>query len=394
MAKKITMASMAAAISETKRAETAGPVPGLYLIGRNGSGTWWWRRMVNGQRARLSLGPWPGVPLDDAIAKAGSLNAAVAEGRDPVAELRRAKAQSMTVRDAIARYDAEVIKDRRTRVQMRRMLERFLADVLDRDTRSVTHAEIGRTFNRMRAKSPSSARLAIATARPFWAWLHLEGATDYTINIDLRAVAVQPKTRVPSLEDIAALWNAAAAEPFPNRHLIQLLILTGLRRGEVAELRRLEVDMAAGVLNIGAERMKSGRAFTVPLAPAALAIVGDALGHAGGDLVLSEGVTPFGGWTRLTERLTARAGIARWSPHDLRRSLQTEGPDRLGIDPLVVDMMLAHAPRGMSTASKSYWHGSLIDQRRVAAGVWADAILAEAAKQVQKAAPKLVKSAS
>jgi hypothetical protein len=82
----------------------------------------------------------------------------------------------------------------------------------------------------------------------------------------------------------------------------------------------------------------------------------------------------------------------------MRQSVGTDQPTvRSNERPNVVSfggaVWATHAPQGMSAASRSYWHGSLLDQRRVAAGVWADAILAEVAQLGTKSVPRAVKLA-
>jgi integrase len=52
---------------------------------------------------------------------------------------------------------------------------------------------------------------------------------------------------------------------FPYGSLFQLLMLTGQRLNEVAGMRWSEIDLSGCVWSIPAERVKNGRAHSLPL---------------------------------------------------------------------------------------------------------------------------------
>ena len=47
-------------------------------------------------------------------------------------------------------------------------------------------------------------------------------------------------------------------------------------------------------------------------------------------------------------------------------------------DPLIIDLMLAHTPTGLSGSELRYMRASFIDRRRKLAAIWADILLADA----------------
>jgi integrase len=73
------------------------------------------------------------------------------------------------------------------------------------------------------------------------------------------------RDRILTDEELRAVWNAAQKMGYPNGPLIQLLILTGQRRGEIAGGRWAEIDLAALLWRIPASRMKAGAAHVLPL---------------------------------------------------------------------------------------------------------------------------------
>ena len=87
--------------------------------------------------------------------------------------------------------------------------------------------------------------------------------------------------------EIAAYWRAAEAMGYPFGKLFQLLLLTALRRNEAANARWGEIDMAAKLWVIPAERMKGGSAHAVPLTPEISALLESLPRFAGGDFLFS-----------------------------------------------------------------------------------------------------------
>jgi integrase len=146
------------------------------------------------------------------------------------------------------------------------------------------------------------------------------------------------KERVLSPDEIRALWHALEGDGSVVAAL-RLLLLTGLRPGEVAGLEISEVadadTPARARLEIAAARMKGGRAHAHPLAPMALAIVGAQLDRAteGQAHVFQSGVEGRGpiarhsvsqGLKRILKGLpvdTIRPPCP--TPHDFRRTVAT-----------------------------------------------------------------------
>src|SRR5262249_8394436 len=119
-------------------------------------------------------------------------------------------------------------------------------------------------------------------------------------------------------------------------------------------------------IELPGERTKNKRPHFVPLSRPALAILEkqpartDATGKVR-DLIFGIGQQGFSGWSRCKERLNERIHAARikaweeagrqdgappplphWTPHDLRRTMDTAMNDRLGIAPHVVEAILNH----------------------------------------------------
>jgi integrase len=108
--------------------------------------------------------------------------------------------------------------------------------------------------------------------------------------------------------------------------MLQLMLLTGQRGGEVCKMRVDELDLKAKTWTIPSGNMKQGRSHVVPLSEAALAILRGQLqanGDAWGPYVFgvgSKGAKPFNGRSNGIEEVHRLTGTSGWSGHDCRRT--------------------------------------------------------------------------
>src|SRR5262249_15018007 len=83
--------------------------------------------------------------------------------------------------------------------------------------------------------------------------------------------AVVKRGRVLTDDELARVWRAAATIGWPFGCAVQLLILTGARRDEIGALRWSEIH--SDKIELAGERTKNGEPHTIPLSPAAAAII-------------------------------------------------------------------------------------------------------------------------
>jgi integrase len=149
-----------------------------------------------------------------------------------------------------------------------------------------------------------------------------------------------------SLEQYAALGAAlkvaeARGEPWQAILAIQLLALTGCRRGEIEGLRWREVDRAGGCLRLG--DTKTG--FSVrPLGSSAIAL----LRATEGEYVLPairSSDKPYGGLPNAWDRIVKGDGLDGLTAHSLRHGFAAVA-DELGYTVPTIGALLGHARRG------------------------------------------------
>lgn len=185
------------------------------------------------------------------------------------------------------------------------------------------------------------------------------------------------RERVWTHDELRRLWNALAAilngtatGPIsqPMARIVQLLVLTGQRRAEVAQAGASE--MVGGVWSIPARRMKGGEAHAIPLAPMAAAIIADAMrDSANGYLFPGRGgniLDPHSVTTAIV-RLTASLGIEGATVHDIRRTVASELA-RLGVAESIISRLLAHTQGGIT--ARVYNQHSYLAEKRAALALW------------------------
>jgi integrase len=159
---------------------------------------------------------------------------------------------------------------------------------------------------------------------------------------------------------------------------LEFSILTAARTGEVLGARWCEIDLAAKVWSIPAERMKGSREHRVPLSDAALAVL-----ELVRPLALMMNGTPdpaapvFPGPRRalpmsnmvllMLLRRMKRADLT--TAHGFRSTLSDWAAERTAYPREVVEMALAHAIGNKVEAA--YRRGDLFEKRRKSMEAWA-----------------------
>jgi integrase len=156
-----------------------------------------------------------------------------------------------------------------------------------------------------------------------------------------RAERLAPVGRALADHELAAFWQAADAAPWPFNSYLKILLLCGQRRSETAAMRWADIDPVAATWTIPAAVSKSGRAHTVPLAPAMLDVLRDAKRTSSPLVFPGRGGGVMLGWTKRMKPVRAASGLEYWTMHDLRRTFRS-GLSALGVDYAARELMLNH----------------------------------------------------
>jgi integrase len=323
-------------------------------------------------KRRLTLGPYPDLPLGAARDKARDHLREVAHGRDPAAEKaagRKAETFEELAEDYLERYAKKRKRSwRKDELALSRdLLPRFATW----KATAVTRRDVNRLLDSIVDRgAPIQANRTFAILRRIYSW-----------GIERDIVAVNPcqgisppgeeraRDRVLTEDELRAVWSALAPEQDRIAAMFKLRLLTAQRGGEVATIRRIDLDLQGGWWTIPSQFSKNGLAHRVPLAPQAVEIVEEALRSAGDDECLFPSPAldgPVRSTWRAVERIRKRSGV-EFRPHDLRRtaaSLMTG----MGISRLTVSKILNHTE---SSITAVYDRHSYDAEKRQALEVWA-----------------------
>jgi integrase len=110
----------------------------------------------------------------------------------------------------------------------------------------------------------------------------------------------KPRQRVLNSAELRAVWNAAEGLGYPLSPFVRLLLLTGQRLNEVAQMLWAELDLDKALWIIRPERMKCDAAHEVPLSPIAIKIL-RSLPRWSGPFVFSTtaGARPISGFSKM-----------------------------------------------------------------------------------------------
>jgi integrase len=152
-----------------------------------------------------------------------------------------------------------------------------------------------------------------------------------------------------------------------------MLILTGQRRDEVAAMEWAEVDTAAALWRLPAERTKNRRAHEVPLSLQATAVLTDRERDGRTYVFGRDAGAPFSGYSAAKRRLDTGSGVVAWTLHDLRRTAVT-GMVEIGIAPHVVEAIVNHVSGAKGGVAGIYNRALHRPEKAKALQRWADHI--------------------
>lgn len=390
-----------------------GGVAGLHLSVRNEQArSWILRTRVGSLRRDIGLGGFPDVTLAGAREAAREAKEKIRAGIDPVAERRELRSQLLAQQArevTFADAAAEVIKNKQAEAsnpkhaaQWASTLKTYAFPVLGK--MAVADIEIAhvlkvlrphwetKTETMTRVRQRVEAVLAWATANG-----HRSGDNPAAWRGNLDAVLPKP-SKVAKVKGHAALPYACAAEFMADLRTrdglaakaLEFTILTASRSGEVRGATWDEIDLAAKVWTVPADRMKAKVEHRVPLSPAAVSLLEALPRMEGNPLVFP---APRGGemsdatMAAVIKRMNANRpeGEAYTDPkqdkrpitvHGFRSTFRDWAGESTAYPGEAIEQALAHTIR--NAAEAAYRRGDMLEKRRRLMADWADYLAAPA----------------
>lgn len=336
----------------------------------------------SGKSHRIAIpgGSWPAMRMDVAREKAFEILRDIrSKGRDPKAERKAARALKaaggpLTVGSLIEAWEQHGLADRRPSYRRGAPagLRRTLAHLLATPAADLTRRMVIALSEKLQAdgrRSTASAMMAHLSA--MYGWAAKTGRVESNPFLGAPRPAAGRSERVLSNAEIGAVYAAAGLRPYPSGPFIQLLLLTGVRLREAAEMEWAELDANLTTWTVPADRMKNGRGHVVHLSEPSRAILRKIQDEA--RLVNSKyvftttGSRPISGFSNIKDSLDAISGVTKWRLHDLRHTIATQLID-LGVSIDAADKILSHT---MTGTKRLYQHNPLLAERREALDKWA-----------------------
>jgi integrase len=202
-----------------------------------------------------------------------------------------------------------------------------------------------------------------------WLLRHRRVTVDPTATLHPPAVPAA-RDRVLSAAEIKLFWAATEALAEPFAAALQLLLVTGCRLNEIAQLRWEELSDDGRSITIPGSRTKNRLAFVVPLPPLARSIIARQTRDGAFVFSTTGGISPVWLGSKVKGRLDALMGDAKpWRLHDLRRSAATHMAE-IGIAPHVVEAVLNHISGFRASVAGTYNRHSYLNEKREALERW------------------------
>jgi integrase len=314
---------------------------------------------------RRAIGEYGAVTLDQARAEARKWLALLQQGKDPKVEQERARQaelrkQAHTFTNVAEEYiKSHASKKRTARVIARDIRKELIGRWGARPVADITREDVKTLIKDIADRpAPYMAHLVLAYSKSLFNWAleadyGLEASPAASIKPGLLVGAKEPRQRVLSDAEIAALWRASEAIGYPFGPLYQLLLLTGTRLNEAAGARWREIDLDKRLWVIPPERFKSNAAHLVPLTHQALAVIEPLQRFAKGDCLFSStwGGKPVSGFSKAKDRIDALMAaelgkLEPWRIHDIRRTVRTRLAS-LKVSDTVAEMVIGHGKKGL-----------------------------------------------
>jgi integrase len=264
-------------------------------------------------RQRITIGRYPSMSLAEARKEAKKLLA------DDTPRSTR-----ITFSKAYEEYKAVISsKKPRTQRDYNRMLGKHLAPLHKKQLPEITYEDVTSITNEL---SESERNHCLAVGRTFFKWC-VRPPRRYIPHSPLEGVEVkQGKKRKRTLkpEEIVPVWRASERQQYPHGVIVRLLLLTGQRRGEIANLRRPWINEKERIITLPEWVTKNGKEHTFPYGDMTADILESVPRRNSTDLLfpsVRSDERPVSGWSKFKKQMDD--GVGGWTLHDLRRTFRT-----------------------------------------------------------------------
>lgn len=215
-----------------------------------------------------------------------------------------------------------------------------------------------------RSRTPASQNHAFTAAKVFFNWAVMK---DF-IQTNPLAAAKRPnrsisRDRILDNDELSTLLRHTLENRGRFNDIVSLLVLTGQRRGEIANLEWSDVN--DDLLILSGDKTKNKRPHQVPLSKKAQEIVRTIAGNEKFLFTSANASAPFSGWSRSKARMDKHLGLSGYTLHDLRRTFSSNLA-MLGTPIHVTEKLLNHVSGTISGVAAVYNRHSYMEEMKYA----------------------------
>lgn len=364
-------------------------LPGFGLrVSETGRKSWFVMYRLYGKLIRQTIDTYPKIELDEARNRARASLAMVDKGQDPRKpdRIRKGRTFGWVRGQFIEKYAKQKNRDwKKTEGQLKSFTgweDRLITEITREDVIDELDAYVDKG-------QPYAANRRLAAVRRMFNWSIQRGYLSASVVAGIEPPGKEaPRQRTFTPVEIRALWDAAGAVGYPAGDWLRLLLATGQRPGEVAKIRKADIqDMQIENREIKVWMLaesKSGRPHVVPLSDLAVEIL-ERLPKFKDPFIFTNtgGKKAISGFTKIKAAIETALGenivLGDWRFHDCRRTVYTE-MSKLKIPRHIKERIFNHSYG--SRVEKAYDVWEYVDEKREALQAWADRLRALTADNV------------
>ena len=331
--------------------------PGLVLrVGLGGQGSWCFRFGAGG--ARITIGKLPGLTLKQARDVAALQRRKVAEGINPLVLKREARV-AMTITELAEKFERNHLPElaEGTRAEYSRLIAKKIVPKLGTErARDLDRPTVARWHQSLptgdRGKRDANFALSVLSAMMSKAELWGERPEGTNPCQKIPRFHENKRQRYLKPEELQRLAGVLEQEAGPAADGVRLLILTGMRLGELLVLSWPMIDLEGRTITFGADQHKTGKkagAKTIPISIVARDLLSSMPRGLRSARIIQE---DEGSMERFWASLRLLAGIPDVRLHDLRHTFGSYGAAR-GIALKTIGGLLGH---GHTATTERYAH--------------------------------------
>jgi integrase len=356
-------------------------------VSPKGTKTWFYRYKFSGKEKWLTIGNFPVMGVAEARKAFNDLWEIRQAGQDPeeIIQQKLIKKNNNVSTLISDWYNNYIAKHRKQPQQIKQQIDADIIPLLGKkELEKLQPRDITQALDSIvKRGSPIHANKVLSTLKQVFNYGVSRGELSSNPAASIRSRDIggleKPRERFLTSPEINILWQFLDSNSnkisFPVLCAIKIILLTGIRTGEILLAQWDEINFEQSLWTIPASHNKNALIMRVHLSPLCKNLFKQLLQTKVSPYIISNIRTgaPLSEKTiaKAVSRIQERVGIPHWTPHDLRRTFATQLGETLDIDPIVIEKCLGHKmPKIMATYNKN----EMLPQRKDALNKWSQYI--------------------